>query len=90
MCRSSPLSITFAQADIHFARDHTDRHSSPLKIRSIPEAVSADLRAAVCAGHPIGETTAEIEAVIAAAQRVLNQAPLLPRPPGAWLRHAAD
>jgi DNA-binding transcriptional LysR family regulator len=49
-----------------------------VKLRSIP-----DFRhASVCAGHRVGGGTAEIEAVIAAAQRVLDQVPFL-LPPAA-------
>lgn len=44
-----------------------------VKLRSVPEFPHA----AVCAGHRIGGATAEIEAVIAAAQRVLSQVPFL-------------
>ena len=42
---------------------------SVIKLRSMPEFPHA----AVCAGHRIGGATAEIEAVIAAAQRVLGR-----------------
>ncbi len=55
---------------------------SVVKLRSVPEF----RHAAVCAGHRIGGATAEIEAVIAAAQRVLKQVPFLLPPLGAEAR----
>ncbi len=49
-----------------------------VKLRSIPDFEHAS----VCAGHRIGGATAEIEVVIAAAQRVLSQVPFLLPPTG--------
>lgn len=44
-----------------------------VKLKSVPDFQHASL----CAGHRVGGATAEIEAVIAAAQRVLEQVPFL-------------